>query len=89
MIYTKEQAEQDRTRMLATALEHERGGDPVRAGILRVEAENCLDRVGMRKVHKASLGPYTESRPKTCLDCGLFGIEWAADDECVVADKSN
>jgi hypothetical protein len=45
------------------------------AGILRAEAGN--DRTNMVKVHKPSLGPYSPSNPKVCLDCGkqLDGVK--------------
>lgn len=50
------------------------------AGILRVEATN--DRTGMVKIHKSSLGPYSSSNPKVCLDCGkpLEGVQ--GDEPC-------
>ncbi len=55
--------------------------DSIIAGILRVEEGN--DRTNMVKVHKPSLGPYTSSNPKVCLDCDklLDGVQ--IDEHCL------
>ena len=69
-MYTREQAEADHRACLERAEAAAASGDPLRAGLFRVEAGNCLDRVGMEKVHRPNLGPYSRTNPCYCLDCG-------------------
>lgn len=50
-------------------------------GILRVESQN--DRTGMMKLHKPNAGPYSDTNPKRCVDCGkALGGAVPTDERC-------
>ena len=83
LMYTKEQAEKDKAELEKMAEEAKKKGDYAKAGIYSVEAQNCLDRIGMTKAHKPSLGPYSSKNPAHCVDCNLPLSKWKDDDECV------
>lgn len=88
MPYTQEQAMKDQAEMLQMAEQFTQEGDHLRAGIMRAEAGNCLDRVGMRKAHRPNLGPYTDGQVQFCVDCGKLQAYWRPDnvDECIPAE---
>jgi len=69
MPYTLDQAEKDKIKFERMAAEADKQGDKVMAGLYRVEASNCLERVGMKKAHKPNLGPYSDNNPPYCVDC--------------------
>lgn len=55
----------------AMANAYEKAGNPMMAGVLRVEADNILDRPDdWKPIHKPSIGPYTEDNPCVCVNCG-------------------
>ncbi len=85
MSYTPAQAAADTQKFLEMAQEAEAKGDQNTAGLYRVEAHNCIDRVGMRKAHKSNLGPYNATNPKHCMHCKKPGREWVEGEECVPA----
>ena len=78
--YTQEQATKDVEALRRRA---DQIGDPRVAGILRVEAANCADRIGMRKAHCPPVGPYTNSNPNVCIHCGAPVEQWVKGEECV------
>jgi hypothetical protein len=58
--YTKEDAERDAAECHRIANNYEAAGDPFTAGIMRVEAANCMNRVGMSPVKPNPLGARRE-----------------------------
>lgn len=58
----------DQAEFVKLASEADERGDPILAGIYRVEAGN--DRSGHVKVHKPNLGPYSDENQRKCVDCG-------------------
>ena len=62
--------EQVREAELSSAA-YDQAGDPIMAGLMRVEAGNIPTRENWKPVHKPSLGPYTETNLKVCLGCGI------------------
>jgi len=83
MAYSRQQAATDMMKFLEMAEEAEAAGDRATAGIYRVEAHNCIDRVGMKKAHKPNIGPYTAINVMHCMDCGKKGVEWVEGEECI------
>lgn len=83
MAYTSEQAERDRIEFLKMAVKVDKRGDREKAGLYRVEASNCENRVGMKRAHKPNLGPYSASNPMCCMNCGKPGDQWVEGEECV------
>jgi thymidylate kinase len=81
MAYTAQQADIDEARFLQLAAQYEAKGDPDAAILFRVEAANCVQRIGAKKHHKPSMGPYSDLTPKRCQHCGA--VDWAYGDECV------
>ena len=86
-MYTKEQAEKDKAEFEKMAEEAKKRGDHHATGIYSVEADNCIDRIGMMKAHKPSLGPYSFKNPAHCVDCKMPVQQWNADDECIPINK--
>ena len=92
-MYTQEQAEKDKNELERMAIEADiKAGlcqrmaieATIMAGLCRVEASNCLQRVGRKKCHKPNLGPYSLDNPCRCVDCGKPQDQWAVmDGECV------
>jgi hypothetical protein len=78
MDYTQEQAERDAAKFEQMASEAE-----VKAGLYRVEASNCQDRVGHKKVHMPNLGPNSASNPPICQDCKKPQDQWIDGEECI------
>jgi hypothetical protein len=76
MAYSAKQAEKDKKRFTTMAEKAEKRGDSVMAGLYRVEAGNCMARVGMKKAHKPNLGPYSAENPCHCLHCGEPREHW-------------
>jgi hypothetical protein len=86
-MYTKEQAEKNKAEYERMAKEAEAKGDRLMAGVWRVEASNCMDRIGMTKAHKPNLGPYSPKNPAYCEDCDLPLKQWKDDEECIPNNK--
>lgn len=82
MPYTRVQAATDIAKLLEREEKAEKDGDVAMAGMCRVEAHNCLQRIGSVKHHKPNVGPYSVENPRQCVHCGRKG-EWAEDEECV------
>ncbi len=76
----------DREEFLALAEKYERAGDPIMAGLMRVEAHN--DRSNWVKRHKPSLGPYGPNNPGSCEDCGKPWVEWKGTSEPCPGSKT-
>lgn len=54
-------------------------------GILRVESQN--DRASMTKLHRPNVGPYSDTNPKRCVDCGqVLQGPVPTDERCAPAD---
>ena len=63
------QEESNKAHALANA--HKAAGNPIMAGLLRVEAANILERPDdWKPIHKPSIGPYTTANPCVCVNCG-------------------
>jgi hypothetical protein len=71
----------DHKGFMTLEAKHELAGDPIVAGIMRVEADN--DRSGWKKAHKPNLGPYSATNPGICQDCGKSQEHWTSGEECV------
>ena len=50
--------------------------------VLAVEAQNDRNPSTWKKIHKPSLGPYSEANPCVCLDCGQPREEWDEERIC-------
>ena len=83
MAYTRQQAGIDMVKFIEMAEEAEAAGNHTLAGIWRVEAHNCIGRIGMKNVHKNNLGPYTPANPMHCVYCGKAGEKWVKGEECI------
>lgn len=83
MAYTVKDSERDRVAFLQMSEEAERSGNPILAGLYRVEAANSLKRVGMKRQHCPSLGPYTTDNPPFCVNCRKLREQWFDGEECV------
>lgn len=62
--------EEEERALLSLAEEAYQAGNPILAGMLRVEAGNTKFRRSMKPIHKPSLGPYSANNPNVCLKCG-------------------
>lgn len=82
-MYTREQALKDVEQFLEMAEDAEAAGDKMKAGIWRVEAHNSISRIGMTKIHRPNIGPYTPDNPKRCMDCHKPGDQWVPAEECL------
>jgi hypothetical protein len=78
--YTQAHAASDKHEFVRMARHVRSNGNSILAGIFNVEAGN--NRVGMQKAHMANLGPYSETNPAYCMDCGLPRDSWVAGEAC-------
>ena len=83
MPYTKEQALKDQKKLEQKAIEADKCGKPIEAGIYRVAAADCEKRIGWKQSHKPSLGPYSSDNPCHCANCGKFKKDWIEGEECI------
>ncbi len=74
-----------RDEFMALASDANECDKAILAGIYRVEAGN--DRSGHVKIHKPSLGPYSDENPKTCVDCGKT-LDETLGEPCLPEKKS-
>ena len=58
----------------------EAAGQPMMAGLLRVEASNIAQRPkDWKPIHKPSIGPYSDTKPPYCVHCGR-GLRYGSKD---------
>jgi len=85
---TKDYDEEAYNKAHALANAYEEAGNPILAGILRVEAANIIERGNdWKPIHKPSIGPYGEDNPCVCVNCGrssydTMHIDWGEEKVC-------
>jgi len=83
MAYSEIQAKRDKAEFERLTNEAELRGDEAEAGLYRIEALNCMQRICMEKAHKPNLGPYSTSNLCYCEDCGKPKSQWVKNEECI------
>ncbi len=62
-------------------------GSPIENGVFAIHMGNV--RKGFTKVHMPNLGPYSDTNPAHCLDCGKLQTQWSSISEtCIPAKKA-